>query len=92
MDEPSATPSTPTAAGGTAPVGAVARGGALNLVGSLVYGASNFILLVVLNRVLGTASAGIVLVAIALFNIIETVAELGCGTGLVRMLSRDRAT
>ena len=42
-------------------------------------------------RVLGTDDAGIVLVAIAIFNIIETVAELGCGTGLVRMLSRDRA-
>ncbi|MCB0963231.1 MAG: oligosaccharide flippase family protein [Acidimicrobiales bacterium] len=90
MDEPSATPS-PTAPT-SPPVGAVARGGALNLVGSIVYGASNFVLLVVLNRVLGTANAGIVLVAIALFNIIETVAELGCGTGLVRMLSRDRAT
>jgi len=72
-------------------VGAVARGGALNLVGSVVYGAANFILLVVLNRVLGTAEAGIVLVAIAIFNITETMAELGCGTGLVRMLSRDRA-
>jgi len=72
-------------------VGAVARGGALNMAGSIVYGAANFILLVVLNRVLGTAEAGIVLVAIAIFNIIETVAELGCGTGLVRMLSRDRA-
>jgi O-antigen/teichoic acid export membrane protein len=32
-----------------------------------------------------------VLVAIAIFNITETVAELGVGTGLVRMLSRDRA-
>jgi O-antigen/teichoic acid export membrane protein len=75
----------------TTPVGSVARGGALNLVGSLVYGGANFVLLVVLNRVMGTAEAGIVLVAIAIFNIIETVAELGCGTGLVRMLSRDRA-
>ena len=77
----------------TAPasVGAVARGGALNMAGSIIYGAANFILLVVLNRVLGTDDAGIVLVAIAIFNIIETVAELGCGTGLVRMLSRDRA-
>ncbi|HWJ99022.1 MAG TPA: oligosaccharide flippase family protein [Acidimicrobiales bacterium] len=77
----------------TAPesVGAVARGGALNMAGSVIYGTANFILLVVLNRVLGTAEAGIVLVAIAIFNIIETVAELGCGTGLVRMLSRDRA-
>jgi O-antigen/teichoic acid export membrane protein len=72
-------------------VGAVARGGALNMGGSIIYGAANFVLLVVLNRVLGTADAGIVLVAIAIFNIIETVSELGCGTGLVRMLSRDRA-
>ena len=80
-----ATPATPEN------VGAVARGGALNMGGSIVYGAANFILLVVLNRVLGTDDAGIVLVAIAIFNIIETVAELGCGTGLVRMLSRDRA-
>ncbi|MCB1039539.1 MAG: oligosaccharide flippase family protein [Acidimicrobiales bacterium] len=74
-----------------ADVGAVARGGALNLVGSIVYGVANFILLVVLNRVLGTEDAGIVLVAIAIFNITETVAELGCGTGLVRTLSRSRA-
>jgi O-antigen/teichoic acid export membrane protein len=84
----------PTAdSGAKAPdsVGAVARGGALNMVGSIVYGAANFVLLVVLNRVLGTSEAGIVLVAIAIFNIIETIAELGCGTGLVRMLSRDRA-
>jgi O-antigen/teichoic acid export membrane protein len=69
----------------------VARGGALNLVGSIVYGAANFVLLVVLQRTLGPEAAGVVLVAIALFNIIETIAELGCGTGLVRMLSHDRA-
>jgi O-antigen/teichoic acid export membrane protein len=84
---------TPATAPPKAPesVGAVARGGALNMGGSIIYGAANFLLLVVLNRVLGTDDAGIVLVAIAIFNIIETVAELGCGTGLVRMLSRDRA-
>jgi O-antigen/teichoic acid export membrane protein len=83
---------TPTAStDAAAPVASVARGGALNLAGSLVYGGANFVLLVVINRVMGTAEAGIVLVAIAIFNIVETVAELGCGTGLVRMLSRDRA-
>lgn len=84
-----ATPAAPPKAPDS--VGAVARGGALNMGGSIIYGAANFVLLVVLNRVLGTDDAGIVLVAIAIFNIIETVAELGCGTGLVRMLSRDRA-
>lgn len=91
MTAPAAAPESSEGAAGSGAVGSVARGGALNLVGSLVYGAANFVLLVVLNRVLGTAEAGIVLVAIALFNIVETVAELGCGTGLVRMLSRDRA-
>ncbi len=78
-------------AGPPTSVGAVARGGALNLVGAIVYGAANFGLLVVLNRTLGTRSAGIVLVAIAIFNIASTVAGLGCSTGLVRMISRDRA-
>ena len=76
---------------GAESVTAVARGGALNMVGSIIYGASNFILLVVLQRVLGPKDAGIVLVAIALYNITETVAEMGCGTGLIRMLSHDRA-
>lgn len=80
-----------TATAPTANVASIARGGALNLAGSVIYGAANFVLLVVLNRVLGTEAAGVVLVAIAIFNIAETVAELGCGTGLVRMLSRHRA-
>jgi O-antigen/teichoic acid export membrane protein len=71
--------------------GAVARGGALNMAGSIIYGVANFGLLVVLDRTLGVRSAGIVLVAIAIFNITSTVAELGCSTGLIRMISRDRA-
>lgn len=71
---------------------AVARGGALNLVGALVYGACNFVLLVVLNRGLGIRDAGVVVVGIALFNIAATVTGLGCSTGLIRMISRDRAT
>ena len=72
-------------------IAAVARGGALNMAGSVIYGVANFALLVVLNRTLGTRPAGIVLVAIAIFNITSTVAELGSSTGLVRMISRDRA-
>jgi O-antigen/teichoic acid export membrane protein len=76
---------------GSKSVGAVARGGALNLVGSIIYGVANFALLIVLNRTLGSRSAGIVLVAIAIFNITSTVAELGCSTGLIRMISHDRA-
>jgi O-antigen/teichoic acid export membrane protein len=60
--------------------------------GALVYGASNFGLLIVLNRSLGQRSAGVVVVAIAVFQIVSTVAGMGCSTGLVRIISRDRAT
>ncbi len=86
-----ATPGDVEAPVGSKSVGDVARGGALNLVGSIIYGVANFGLLVVLNRTLGPRSAGIVLVAIAIFNITSTVAELGCSTGLIRMISYDRA-
>lgn len=72
-------------------LGSVARGGALNLVGALVYGASNFALLWVLNYELGTVAAGVALVAIAAFNILARVAELGSATGLIRWISRLRA-
>jgi O-antigen/teichoic acid export membrane protein len=79
-------------AGAPPAAAAVARGGALNLAGALVYGACNFVLLVVLNRGLGIRDAGVVVVGIALFNIAATVTGLGCSTGLIRMISRDRAT
>jgi O-antigen/teichoic acid export membrane protein len=72
-------------------VRAVARGGAFNLVGSVIYGAANFVLLAVLTRELGAKAAGPVIVAIAIFTIMSRFAELGGSTGLVRMLSRDRA-
>ncbi len=71
---------------------AVARGGAANLIGALVYGASGFVLLVVLNRALGIRDAGVVVVAIAIFNILTIVAGAGTSTGLVRTISRLRAT
>ncbi|MCU1498791.1 MAG: multi antimicrobial extrusion protein MatE [Acidimicrobiales bacterium] len=68
--------------------GALARGGAANLVGALVYGASGFVLLVILNRGLGVAEAGVVVVAIAVFNIVSVVCALGASTGIVRTVSR----
>jgi O-antigen/teichoic acid export membrane protein len=77
---------------GAAPhVRAVARGGALNLFGSVVYGVANFAFLVVLTNELGASRAGAVLVAIALFTIMSRLAELGASTGLIRTISRDRA-
>ena len=72
-------------------VRAVARGGAFNLVGSVIYGVGNFVLLAVLTRELGAKGAGPVIVAIAVFTIMSRFAELGGSTGLVRMISRDRA-
>jgi O-antigen/teichoic acid export membrane protein len=70
----------------------LAKGGTLNLLGAGVYGASSFAVLWLVNRALGPADAGVVLLAIAAYNIISKVAELGCSTGLVRWVSRARAT
>jgi O-antigen/teichoic acid export membrane protein len=72
-------------------VRAVARGGALNLFGSVVYGLANFVLLAVLTRELGAARAGPVIVAIAVFTILSRITELGASTGLIRTISRSRA-
>lgn len=69
----------------------VARGGAANMVGALVYGVSGFALLLVLTRGLGIAEAGVVIVAIAVFNILITLCALGTSTGMVRAISRLRA-
>lgn len=88
--EGSAPPPDPPA--DSSPVASVARGGAANLLGAFVYGGSNFALLLVLNRVLGIPEAGVVIVAIAVFNIVSTMGGLGCSTGLIRYISRDRAT
>jgi len=102
MTETNETPAAAAASGappsaGPTPQGAehlrgVARGGALNLVGAVIWGASNFALLAVLTRGMGAESAGVVIVGIALFNILATVVGLGCSSGLVRHFSRQRAT
>ena len=72
-------------------VAGVARGGTANLIGAAVYGLSGFVLLIVLNRGLGVADAGVVVVAIAIFNILVVLAGLGTATGLVRTIARLRA-
>ena len=73
-------------------IGEVARGGALNLVGNAVYGVGNFLLLAVVTTQLGVDEAGVFLVAVALFNIVSKVCEIGAATGLIRTISRDRAS
>lgn len=71
---------------------AVARGGALNLVGAVVYGATQFLLLAVVANGLGAERAGEFITAIVVFNIMAKVCELGGATGLVRTVSHRRAT
>lgn len=94
IGEPEIGASAPT--GTEVPAGAlaagVARGGAANLVGAVVYGLSGFVLLVVLNRSLGVRAAGVVVVAIAIFTIVTVIAGIGTSTGLVRTIARLRAT
>jgi O-antigen/teichoic acid export membrane protein len=70
----------------------VARGGALNLLGAVIWGASNFVLLAILTRGMGADSAGVVIIGIAVFNILATLTGMGCSSGLVRMTSQYRAT
>jgi O-antigen/teichoic acid export membrane protein len=90
MSEPPAS-TVPPPDGAGHHVRAVARGGVLNLFGSVVYGVANFVLLAVLTRELGAARAGPVIVAIAVFTILSRIAELGASTGLIRTISRARA-
>ncbi|CAN5902887.1 hypothetical protein BH23ACT2_BH23ACT2_30130 [soil metagenome] len=85
------TPGEEPSAIGAASASSVARGGAANLVGALIYGASGFALLLVLTRGLGIDDAGVVIVAIAVFNVLVTLCALGTSTGMVRAISRLRA-
>lgn len=84
------TATAPDAARG-ADLGAVARGGALNMLGAVTYGASGFVLVVLVTGRLGAEGTGELLLAIAAFNILVRMSELGSATGLVRFISRDIA-
>ena len=64
----------------------VARGGALNLVGSVIYGIANFAFVIVITRMLGASRAGTLIVAIAVFTVARGISVLGANTGLVRMV------
>jgi O-antigen/teichoic acid export membrane protein len=69
----------------------LARGGALNLVGSIAYGILSFLLVVIVTRGLGKDASGAFFEAVALFIIASNTAELGADTGLVRQIARYRA-
>jgi O-antigen/teichoic acid export membrane protein len=71
--------------------GALARGGALNLLGVVVSAAMQLLLTVVVARGVGASGTGAFFEAVALFTILSNVGELGADTGLVKILPRYRA-
>ncbi|MCW2678374.1 MAG: multi antimicrobial extrusion protein MatE [Modestobacter sp.] len=81
----------PGAAAQRSSLGALARGGALNLVGAAVSALTSVALTVVVTRALVKDDAGAFFALTSLFLLGETVARLGTGTGLVWSLSRMRA-
>ncbi len=69
----------------------LAQGGMLSLAGSIAGSILAFLLVVVITRGLHSQGAGLLFEAIALFTILSNVGELGADTGLVRMVSWNRA-
>jgi O-antigen/teichoic acid export membrane protein len=69
---------------------AIARGGALNLIGAGVSAVTGVLLVVVVTRALPQEQAGVFFALTSLFLIAEMVARLGTGTGLVYFVARLR--
>jgi O-antigen/teichoic acid export membrane protein len=69
----------------------LARGGALNLAGSLVNAVSGMVLVVIITRNLGPGGSGAFFVATALFQVVTTAGQLGADTGLGRFIPRSLA-
>ena len=90
MSEPDATMPTPETGDPSRDLSRLARGGALNLAGSVAYGVLNFVLVIIITRGLGKDASGVFFEAVALFVIASNTAELGADTGLVRMIARYR--
>lgn len=81
-------PGTP---GAGAESGALGRSSLINLAGFAVFGLCNFLLIVVVTRHLGARGAGVLLTAMAVFNITARSAMAGTDLALVRFISRFRA-
>jgi O-antigen/teichoic acid export membrane protein len=69
----------------------LARGGSRSFIGGIVSAVLGFVFIVVIARGLKAGRAGVFFEALALFNILSNIAELGADTGLVRMIPRFRA-
>lgn len=74
----------------TANLGALARGGALNLVGAAVGAALNIGLVVLVTRGFSKAEAGIFFAATSVFLLGAMISKLGTETGLIYFITRFR--
>ena len=83
----------PVDAGGEQAINRLATGGTLSLLGAVASGGLGFLVTVSLTRGLPTvAQAGSFFGALALFNILAGLSQLGAGTGLIRFFAHRRAT
>lgn len=72
-------------------LGALARGGAANLAGSVVAAVAAFALTVLVAHSLRQAEAGVFFSTTSLFLLATTLGQLGTGTGVVYFISQARA-
>ena len=75
-----------------APRRGIAWAGAVNLAAGAIGSVTGLVLAAVVGRQLGPGGAGTYFLVVAAFMILSNVAELGADTGLVRYVSRARAT
>lgn len=72
------------------PVRALARGGAVNLVGAGISAVANLVLVVLVSRGLDKNAAGVVFIATSVFVLAETAVRLGTDVGVVHFISFAR--
>ncbi len=70
---------------------AVARGGAANLLGSVITGVAIFAMTVLVTRSLPRVDAGVFFTSTSLFLLVTAVGQLGTTTGVVYFVARARA-
>lgn len=87
-----ASSSTPNGSARAGDLAAVARGGAVNLVGMVVGLLCGLLFVVVVSRGLPARDVGLLFEAIALVTIAASIAQLGADTGMLRELPRLRVT
>ena len=79
------------AEGSHAQLGRIARGGAVNLVGSVVSAVAGFLVVVLVANATSENSAGMVFAAVSVLTILTATCTLGTDTGLARFVLRYEA-